>query len=1060
MDTALSFRVLGPLEVLVGERRVSIGGSRQRIILATLILRAGRVASVDLLVGAIWGERPPPTARSQVVICVSGLRRAFTEAGAPANLLGTSAPGYVLQADPSQVDVLLAERLTSEARAAESAGDLAGAARLFAEACGLWRGPVLAGIESTFVESEARRLDDRQLTLTEERVQLELALGRHRELIDDLAVLVDANPLRERLRAQLMLARYRCGRRAEALDTYRIGRMQLVEELGIEPGTELQALHDAILRDAPELTPAPARVSGSVSEAATGSEPAPAEPVAPAPVEYGVVPAQLPADTPHFVGRAAEIAELDALLDKRLGQGLLTIALITGVGGVGKSGLAVHWAHRIASRFPDGQLFVNLRGYDLNTQPLTPGAVMDRFLRAFGIGGERIPEDLDERAGLLRTVIGRRQVLLLLDNARVIDQVRPLLPGSGTCCVIVTSRDRLGDLAPREGASVIQLEVLGSADSAALLAGVADSVVMDEDPKAAALLGELCDGLPLALRIVGARLTARSYWTPARLAKRLADERRRLDELSYGQLTVRASFALSYRDLSPEAALMFRRLGLLEAPDFASWAGAALLDVDGFEAEDLIDQLVDAQLVEVLGHDGADQVRYRFHDLVRLYARERAQEEETPGERRAATVRALSCWLALTEEAHQREYGGAFTQLHGSVPRWRPADADELLERPLDWLEAERGALVAAVSQAARLGASELCWDLAVTATTLFEARSFFDDWRATHETALAAARGAGDLRGEAAVLCSVGSLHLFQQVPERAGECLWAARELFERLGDSYGMALALRSISLLDRLAGRFEVALDGFHTAKRIFVEVGDRFAEAHVLGGIAQVHVDQGRIELAEPLLRQALEVFRELGSERGQAQILNRLGETLLRQDRLGEAEATCRAALTLVRERQDGIGQAYILCGLGEIQVRQNQLDAAVESLDEALAIAQEVHERFVEARIHLAFGQLHARRGRFDEAVAHLLETLEISTELDIRLWRFRALSALGEVFILKGDEPAAFDALNRALECCGDTESEDYQRIRAQLATLFDLPEIPTETSGPCAVTSDVSD
>ncbi|MET8050238.1 MULTISPECIES: AfsR/SARP family transcriptional regulator [unclassified Streptosporangium] len=1057
MDTALSFRVLGPLEVLVGERRVSIGGSRQRIILATLILRAGRVAPVDLLAGAIWGEHPPPTARSQVVICVSGLRRAFLEAGAPANLLGTSSPGYILQADPSQVDVLLAERLAAKARAAESAGDLSGAARLFAEACGLWRGPVLAGIESAFVESEARRLDDRQLTLTEERVQLELALGRHRELIDDLAVFVDANPLRERLRAQLMLARYRCGRRAEALDTYRIGRMQLVEELGIEPGTELQALHDAILRDAPELTPAPVRVSVPVSEAATGPEPVPAEPVAVIPVEHGVVPAQLPADAPCFVGRTTEIAELDALLDKRIGQGLLTIALITGVGGVGKSGLAVHWAHRVASRFPDGQLFVNLRGYDLNAQPLTPGAVMDRFLRAFGIAGERIPEDLDERAGLLRTVIGRRQVLLLLDNARFIDQVRPLLPGSGTCCVIVTSRDPLGDLAAREGASVIHLEVLGAADSAALLAGVADSVVMDEDPKAAALLGELCDGLPLALRIVGARLTARSYWTPARLAKRLADERRRLDELSYGQLTVRASFALSYRDLSPEAALMFRRLGLLEAPDFASWAGAALLDIDGLDAEDLIDQLVDAQLVEVLGPDGADQIRYRFHDLVRLYARERADEEEPPEDRLAAVTRSLSCWLVLAEEAHQREYGGAFTQLHGAVPRWRPADADELLERPLDWLDAERGALVAAVSQAAHLGASELCWDLAVTATTLFEARSHFDDWRTTHETALAAARRAGDLRGEAAVLCSTGSMYLFQQVPERAGECLWAARELFERLEDSYGMALALRNISLLDRLAGRFDTALDGFLTAKRIFAAVGDRFAEAHVLGGIAQVHVDQGRVELAEPLLRQALEVFRQLGSERGQAQILNRLGETLLRQDRLGEAEATSRAALALVRERQDDIGQAYILCGLGEIQVRQNRLEAAVESLDEALAIAQGVRERFVEARIHLAFGQLHARRGRFDEAVAYLLETFEISTELDTRLWQFRALSALGEVFILKGDEAAASDALNRALDCCTDTDSEDYRRIRARLATLSG---ISAESSGPCAVAGDVSD
>ncbi|GAA2907159.1 BTAD domain-containing putative transcriptional regulator [Streptosporangium fragile] len=1041
MDSALAFRVLGPLDVLVDGRRISIGGSRQRIILATLILRVGRVVPVDVLAEAVWGERPPPTARNQVVICVSGLRRAFVEAGVPPNVLGTSPPGYVLHADPSQVDVLLAERLAAEARTAEGAGDLGAAARLFAEACDLWRGPTLAGIESAFVEAEARRLDDRQLTLTEERVDVELALGRHREMIDDLAVLVDANPLRERLRAQLMLARYRCGRRAEALDTYRVGRKHLVEELGIEPGTELQALHDAILRDDPELVPvpAPARLT-------PGPDPAPAAEAAPvdappatAPqTEHGVVPAQLPADVPHFVGRAAEIAELDALLDERLGQGLLTIALITGVGGVGKSGLAVHWAHRVAHRFPDGQLFVDLRGYDLNARPLAPGAVMDRFLRAFGIAGERIPEDLDERAGLLRTVIGRRQLLLVLDNARFIEQVRPLLPGSGTCCVIVTSRDPLGDLAAREGASVIHLEVLGSADSTALLAGVADSRDMGDDPEAAALLGELCDGLPLALRIVGARLTARSYWTPARLARRLADERRRLDELSYGQLTVRASFALSYRDLSAEAALMFRRLGLLEAPDFASWAGAALLDIDDLEAEDLIDQLVDAQLLEVAGRDGADQVRYRFHDLVRLYARERAHAEEPAEDRLAAVTRALGCWLALAEDAHQREYGGAFTQLHGTVPRWRPADVDGLLERPLDWLDAERGALVAAVSQAARLGASELCWDLAVTATTLFEARSYFDDWRTSHETALATARAAGDLRGEAAVLCSMSSMHLFQQVPGRAGECLGEARERFERLGDRYGLALTLRNASLLDRLAGRFGAALDGFAVAKKIFAEVGDRFAEAHVLGGIAQVYVDQGRIEPAEPLLRQALEVFRRLGSERGQAQILNRLAEALLRLDRPQEAEEACRAALTLVKERKDGIGQAYILCGLGEIQLRQDLLDDAVRSLEEALGVARGVHERFVEARIHLAFGRLHARLGRLDEAVAHLEETCRISAELDTRLWRFRALAELGEVFVLKGDEAAAIDALNSALNCSTDPGSADHRRVSERIADL----------------------
>ncbi|TMR11658.1 ATP-binding protein, partial [Nonomuraea zeae] len=751
-----------------------------------------------------------------------------------------------------------------------------------------------------------------------------------------------------------------------------------------------------------------------------------------------VVPAQLPADIPHFIGRGAELAELDALLKERASQNLLTIALITGVGGVGKSSLAVHWGHRIAELFPDGQLFVDLRGYDLNAEPLSAGVVMDRFLRALGVGGDRIAHELDERAAQFRTTIARRQLLIVLDNARVIEQVRPLLPGSGNCCVIVTSRDPLGDLTAREGATMVHLDVLSATDSAALLADVADPAVMNEDPGATARLGRLCDGLPLALRIVGARLTARSYWTPARLVKRLADERRRLDELSYGQLTVRATFALSYRDLSPEAARMFRRLGLLEVPDFAPWVGAALLDIDDIEGENLIEQLVDAQLIEAVGRDCADQVRYRFHDLVRLYAKERALAEESEGERMEAVSRALSGWLSLTEEAHRREYGGAFTQMHGSVTRWRPQDVDLLLERPLHWLDSERGALVCAVSQASDLGLTEHCWDLAVTATTLFESRSYFDDWRTTHEIALAAARAAGDVRGEGAVLCSMGSMHLFQQSPCRAGERLRDALELFERIEEPFGRALVLRNLSLLDRLNGRFDHALARYEEARAIFAAVGDHFAEAHVLGGIAQVHLDQNRLELARTLLSEALDAFTRLGSERGRAQILNRLGETLLRLGRLEEAESACEAALALVRHRLDGIGQAYILCGLGEIRLRQNRLRAAAESLDEALLIAREVRERFVEARVHLTLGDLHARQDRLEEAVRDLSTARDIYASLDIRLWRFRSLAALGRVLARQGDVAGAVETLKSSLACWDDPEAEECVQVRELLAEL----------------------
>jgi DNA-binding SARP family transcriptional activator len=1036
MSSVLSFRVLGPLEMRVGQERIEIRSSRQRVILALLLLRANRVVPVERLVEAIWGEHAPPTARSQVVICISGLRRIFADAGDSTSLIRTSPPGYIFQPAPEQVDLLAAERLATGARTAEDEGDLVTAAKLLRMACAMWEGPVLEGVESSLLESEARNLEDKRLAWAERSAHLELSLGRHREVIDDLAELVRANPLREQLRAQLMLAQYRCGRRADALETYRTGRMQLIEVLGIEPSAELQALHSTILSDDPGLDQILiAPQLGQETVVARDSEPAQVydDPSYQA-IDEVTVPAQLPADVPHFVGRSDEFAGLDALLEERQRQGLLTIALVTGIGGVGKSGFAVAWAHRIAARFPDGQLYVDLRGFDPDAKPLNSHTVMGRFLRALGLSGDRIPDDQDERASLLRTVLAKRRMLILLDNARTIDQVRPLLPGQGTSCVIVTSRDPLGELAALAGARVVHLEVLDADDSAELLSAVAATV-----PKGDALrLAALCDGLPLALRIVGARLNARTDWTPGKLALRLADERRRLDELSYGQLTVRATFTVSYRDLTPEAARMFRRLGLLEARDFASWIGAALLEVDDLTADRLIDQLVDARLLEVTSIDCLDQVRYRFHDLVRLYARERAHEEESPQDRTDALKRALGCWLALAEEAHQRGYGGDFTHLHSSAPRWRALDTDRLLEKPLEWLDAERNAIISAISQAAHVSMPDLCWDLAIAATTLFEARSYFDDWRATHETALAAVRREGDRRGEAAVLYSLGSLYAFQQVIPKAQEHFDAALRLFEQLDDDYGRALVLRNASLIDRIAGRYDVALRKYGLAQEIFAAVGDRFAEGHVLGSIAQIELERGRVEPAERLLSGALEVFRELGSERGQAQILNRLSEALRIQGRLEEAENACLTALELVRGQGDAVGQAYLLRALGEIQLDQGRREDAAANLWEALNLAQRLSERFAEGRTRLVLGRLHMRGQEPDHAISHLLEACDIYSELDARLWEFRTLSLLGEAFVRSGDHKSARDVWRRALSYSSDSESAEYEEVRKNLAAL----------------------
>ena len=606
----------------VAPEAVTVKGRRQQVILAMLALNANRVVSIDQLAEAIWGEHRPATAASQVVICISALRRAFALAGAPEDMLSTASPGYVLWADPAEVDALLLESLAAQAEAAQAAGDLPAAAVLLSRACGLWRGPVLPGLESEVVEEQARWLEDRWFTLYENHVQLELMLGRYREVIDKLVMTVRDKPAREQLRAYLMVAQYQCGRRAEALDTYRAGLGYLKRELGIEPSVELQNLHTAILRDDTD----------SITAGYTS------RPVVVLPDE-DAIPAQLPGRHPHFIGRDGELAQLDALLDERSRQGLVSIAMVTGAGGVGKSSLAVHWAHRVAHRFPHGQIFVDLHGYDLNTEPLPVEVVMKRLLRTFGVPDSLIPENLDERAALFRTVIGRRRVLLVLDNARSDEQVRPLLPGSGGSCVVVASRRPLHGLAVQDGASEVHLDVLGTGPSAALIAAMTERTWSSDETEAIHALARLCKGLPLALRIVGAKLNSGRFYDVRQLVERLADEHRRLDELSYGKLTVRASLALSYRDLSAPAAAMFRLLGLVDTSTFSASVGAALLDVAESRAEALIDQLVDVQLVQrVVGVVGG-RARHRLHDLVRLYARELAYTTDSEQTRSAAMER-------------------------------------------------------------------------------------------------------------------------------------------------------------------------------------------------------------------------------------------------------------------------------------------------------------------------------------------------------------------------------------------------------------------------------------
>ncbi|WP_078911560.1 AfsR/SARP family transcriptional regulator [Streptomyces sp. NRRL WC-3742] len=967
------FRILGPLDVQADGSPVPVAGARQRTILSMLLLSANRVVSVDALADAVWHGNPPNTFVNQVAICVSGLRKTFKTAVGVDDLIVTMHPGYMLFVGEHRIDAVEFEEVTAQAREAARGGNTPEAVELLDEALAMWRGPALEGIAGERVEAEAARLTEMRLDVYEEFTALRLDLGMHRELVGELSSFIRENGLREQARGHLMLAQYRSGRRAEALETFREGRRLLIDELGIEPGPALKELHDAVLADSPRLT-------------------LPAEAVAAAPI-VAANPAQLPSDVASFTGRDEELSFLDRLLDGRGETGALPVGSITGIGGVGKTALAVHWAHQVAARFPDGQLFADLRGYDEHDEPTTPSAVLDRFLRALGVPAERIPVELVERTALFRSVLDSRRVLIVLDNARSFTQIRPLLPGSGRCCVLVTSRDPMQNLAGDYGFVHLSLNTLEQDEATELLARVVGDDRLAADPAGTARLSALCDRLPLALRIAAARLAAKPHWSVRTLVSRLEDQHRRLDELSQGERGVRAGFRLSYRDLNERAARMYRLLGLLNVPDFSAWVGAALLDISPYDAEDLIEELVDAQLLEVLSDAATGRVRYRFQDLLRLFAYECAKEQEGEPERHSALQRAHGGWLFLAQEAHRRIYGGDYTVIHGPGHRHELPEhlVAELLDEPMAWFEVERAAIVGVVDQASQADQSAVAWDLTMTSATLFQNRNYPEEWRLCGERALAAARRTGDDIGEAAMLHSLGTLEIVQWRYEEAAERLDHALRLFDQHGEQRGRALVLRNLALYQRYNGDLDASRASAHLALEGFRTAGDHYAEAHLLGMLAQIELERGEPQASLLLSTEAIARSREVGSARGEAQSTVRLAEALIREGDGARAEEACRRALDLVRGTGDRRGEAHALHGLGEAQWRQARLSEAVETLGEALEITRKLPDRFLEARAGLVLACVTAIGGDRVAAAGCLTEAGRLFDEVGAPVWSAR---------------------------------------------------------------------
>ena len=683
----MMFRVLGRIEVhRPGGELVAVGRRRQRALLAVLLLRAGTVVRTAEIMEALWSEHPPSSARANLHSYVSALRQVLDGVGETArSRLTKTAAGYRLDVAEDECDAMLFDALAAEGRRALANDQPARAADRLGRALALWRGPPLEDLaDLDWFALDVTRLAEARLAATEDRAQARLALGEHAALVPELAAAVAAHPLRERLWAHYLRALHGSGARTRALTEYASMRAMLDTELGVEPSRELQELQEQIDQDVrPDLRPGP---------------------------YVGTEPAMLPPAVADFTARDEQVRLLHKVLSPGNDAVGLTVAGITGMAGIGKTALALHVAHSVAAAYPGGQLYADLAGTEAS--PAAPAEVLGRFLQALGVPGPAVPPDPDERAELYRSLLAGRRVLVVLDNAASETQVHPLLPGSADCAVLMTGRRWLHGIA---GARWTELDVLRRREGVRLLARILPDSRVDDDPRTAAEVVRLCGGLPLAVRVAGARLTGRPQWTLTHLVALLRDEQSRLDRLDVGDLQVRASLALSYHSLAPPARQLFRRLGAFDVPDFPGWLAAVVSQRPPGPAARDLDDLVDAHLLAVAGIDAAGQERYRFHDLVRFFARDRLAADEPHGVPADVTGWGFGAFLAVAEQLERTLPGPCFAPITGRTTR---PDVGHVLAAlagtdPISWFDAEQATVRALIRQACRRGDDEAAFDLA-----------------------------------------------------------------------------------------------------------------------------------------------------------------------------------------------------------------------------------------------------------------------------------------------------------------------------------------------------------
>lgn len=904
----MEFRLLGPVGVWSGGKPLGPATAQQRSVLTMLLLESGRVVSVERLELAVWGQEPPPaTARNTIQGCVSQIRRILS--GAAGISLDTVPPGYRLDVDPAKVDLFRFRDLVR--RAGEAS--LTEARDLLGRALGLWSGPALADVAGPWLHGAiGAALEEERLAAMEERLTISLRTGRHREVLAEVPMLMSEHPLRERPAYLMMAALHQDGRRAAALEVFRDVRELLVEELGIEPGDALQELHRRILQsEAAAAAPAPAAVP---------------------------VPAELPARLGLFAGRAAETSLVRELL-RGDGGGVMKICQISGIGGIGKSSLAIHVAHAVAECFPDGQLYVDLHGSTPQMEPIEPIESLGRFLRSLGVADSAVPSDAEEAAGRFRSLVHGKRMLVVLDNARDTAQVRLLLPGSPTCAVLITSRRRLTSF---EGALQVPLDVLAVDEGLALLSDLLGADRIAGDQATAAEVVRLCGGLPLALCLAAARLSTRPSWPVAELAERLAADQGGLDVLEADDRAVRASFEGSYRDLrdgghGPAAARMFRLLGLIDVADFGPPVAAALADLPVQQARDLLDHLVDAQLVQ-----NPARGRYRLHDLLRLYARERATAEEPEPARQEAVQRVMHCYLEIARAATRllkRRSSWRVELGPQSLPR--PAAVPDTAEQMQEWVTAEEDNVLALIAQTARTAAAGLAITLAATFAPLLFERGRWLKLLPLGELGLRAAEHTQDPLHQALICGDLGWARFCLGDTSGAIAHLHQALGGYRRTGGHHREAAVLDHIGIAYRSVGRLDEAIEHQLRALRLARRYGDRWQEGANLSNLGLTYQRAGRFDEAVDAHTRSIALLEEAGAAADGITALGNLAEAYRLGGEHGQAIACHRRALRTLRDHGqfDDYRTAEISWGLGLALHETGELGEARRRWSESAAI-------------------------------------------------------------------------------------------------------------------------